>query len=49
MTPKFSVIIPTYNRASYLRQSLESVFAQTYKNTEVIVVNDGSDDNTKRS
>ena len=42
-----SVIIPTYNRASYLVQSLESVLAQSYRSLEVIVVNDGSNDETR--
>ena len=42
----FSVIIPTYNRASLLRETLQSVFAQTFKDYEVIVVDDGSTDNT---
>jgi glycosyltransferase involved in cell wall biosynthesis len=43
----FSVIIPTYNRADKLRLSLESLVAQTYKNFEAIVCDDGSTDNTK--
>ena len=39
-----SVIIPVYNGARYLRAALESVFAQTYREFEVIVVDDGSAD-----
>lgn len=42
-----SVIIPTCNRANYPAESLESDLAQTYRNLEVIVVNDGSTDETK--
>lgn len=42
----FSVIIPTYNRADLLRYTLESVFAQQFKDFEVIVVDDGSTDDT---
>jgi len=41
-----SVIIPTYNRAQRLRKAINSVFAQSHQNFEVIVVDDGSDDNT---
>lgn len=41
-----SVIIPTYQHAKSLPSCLESIFAQTYKDLEVIVVNDGSTDNT---
>jgi len=41
-----TVVIPTYNRASFLREALQSVFAQTLKPMEVIVVDDGSTDET---
>ena len=43
-TPRVSVIIPAYNIASFIVETLESVFAQTFTNYEVIVVNDGSPD-----
>lgn len=44
--PRISVLIPTYNSAAFLGQALESVFAQTYTDYEVIVVDDGSEDDT---
>lgn len=43
--PIFSIIIPVFNGANYLRRAIDSALNQTYKNVEVIVVNDGSDDN----
>lgn len=43
-TPKVSVIIPTYNTAAFIAETLNSVFGQTFRDFEVIVINDGSPD-----
>lgn len=46
-TIKFSIIIPTYNRADFIAKTIQSVLDQTYPNFELLVVDDGSKDNTR--
>ena len=45
--PKFSVIIPVYNSSKYLRECLDCLVNQTIKDIEIIIVNDGSTDNSE--
>jgi glycosyltransferase involved in cell wall biosynthesis len=45
--PLVSVVIPTYNRAGMISQTIDNVFQQTYRNLELIVVDDGSTDDTQ--
>ena len=44
--PLVSVILPTYNAAAYLGKAIESILAQSYRHFELIIINDGSSDNT---
>lgn len=46
MDKKFSIIIPNYNKEEYVEETLNSIFNQTYKNYEVIVIDDASSDNS---
>ena len=45
--PLVSIVIPVYNGENYMREAIDSALAQTYPNIEILVVNDGSTDNTR--
>lgn len=47
MQPFFTIVVPTYNRADLIAQTLQSLLNQTYPHYEIIVVDDGSTDHTK--
>ena len=48
MSPKISIIISTYNGAAYIGETIESIRSQTYSDWELIIVDDGSNDDTER-
>ena len=47
MNNTITVIIPTYNKADFISQTIESVLQQTYKNFEIVIIDDCSSDNTE--
>ena len=47
MNPRISVVIPSYNRAQHIEKAIDSVFEQKMENIEIILVDDGSTDNTR--
>ena len=46
MNPFFSIILPTYNRAYILERTIESVINQQFQDWELLIIDDGSKDNT---
>ena len=47
-SPMFSIVLPTYNREKFLTETINSVIKQSFKNWELIIIDDGSTDNTKK-
>lgn len=45
--PLFSLLIANYNNGNYLQEAIDSVLSQSYKNWEIIIVDDGSTDNSR--
>ena len=48
MEPKISVVVPVFNCEKYVERCINSICSQTYKNIEIIIVNDGSTDSSKK-
>ena len=42
----FSIILPTYNQSEFLKKSIKSILSQTFKNWELLIINNNSTDNT---
>ena len=47
MNDLISIVIPTFNRSKFLERAIDSIFSQTYKNWELIVVDNSSTDDTR--
>ena len=47
MQPEISVILPLYNAEGYIKEAIDSLLIQTFTNFELIIINDGSTDNSK--
>ena len=47
-TPLVSIILPAYNAAAHIKDAIDSILAQTYKNIEFLIINDGSADDTEQ-
>lgn len=48
MNPKISVILPVYNQEKFIKEAIESILNQSYSNFELIIINDGSTDNSEK-
>lgn len=47
MNTKITVVIPTYNKAAYISQTIESILRQTYQDFEIVIIDDCSKDDTE--